>query len=206
MTGLPIGRNGGRRERRGPKRRGVAGVVATLLLVAIVVVLAAVLYLIVLHAVSDVRSSQPLAAAFAAGPSTGVEGTAATAAFCQKSHYCDSVPVQYAGAGITLGSLDFKVVSSSGADHVVTMNYAQLSVVNDRNQVIAYSQLTRNAAFVVNGWSHYENGGAAATPVSSTLVFWVQFGNTNSSPFGQGMSLEVVGAGSFSGVVPVALA
>jgi len=205
MTGWGPNERLGSALRRGRPRRGVSPIIATILLVAIVVVLASVVYLVVAQFASSGVGATPLGTALAAGPATGSVGTPASNAFCQKSHFCYSIPIQSV-ARVTLGDLVLHVTLPSGADRIVTTNYARISVVNDRNVALAYTQVGKNSPFVVTSWEHLASGTTTGTLLNSTLTIWVQFGNTVTAPFGQGLSFEMVGTGPFSGVVVVPLA
>ncbi|HTZ62025.1 MAG TPA: archaellin/type IV pilin N-terminal domain-containing protein [Thermoplasmata archaeon] len=186
------------------RARGVSPIIATILLVAITVVLAAVLYVLV-SGLSHGTTSVPLGSELVAGPATPAVGTAATNAFCESGHYCYSVAVDEAGHGIPIDNLAFRVLESTGAVHVVSKNYAMISIVNEKNAVLAYSQVKKNTGFTVSDWEKYESGASGTTSLTSLEVIWIQFGNTASSPFGTGMTLEILGTGSYSGSVNVAL-
>jgi hypothetical protein len=172
--------------------------------VAIAVVLAAVMWILVVEATGPARAPVPLGTALAVGPSTGVVGSSSINSFCQTGHYCYSIPIQVA-QGVTVGDVDLRVVLATGADRVVSQNYAKISVVSDRNAVLAYTLLSKNSVLGVQGWPHYLSGASASTELNPTVSLWVQFGSTKSTPFGQGLTLEIVGVGPFSGDVTVPL-
>ncbi|MGI0129401.1 MAG: archaellin/type IV pilin N-terminal domain-containing protein [Thermoplasmata archaeon] len=179
--------------------------IATILLVAITVVLAAVLYLVVSNE-SHGSASVPLGSELYAGPaSAGIVGTPATNAFCQKSHYCYSVPIDEAGGGLVVGEVNLEVLAATGAAHVVSKSFAAISIVDEKNAVVASSKISKNAVFTVTQWQRYGAGYSVHTSLSDLQMIWVQFGNTASSPFHQGYSLQILGVGSFSGSVGVAL-
>jgi flagellin-like protein len=197
-----------RRGTRGTARRherAVSSIVAVILLVAIAVVLAAVLYVIV---VDETRASVtvPIGTVLAAGPATSViVGTASSNAFCQKSHYCYSIPVDEAGGGLTIGDLNLRVMAATGSPHIVSKNFAKISIVDLKNTVIASTQVSKNSAFVVTDWQMLAAGDSVATPISDQQAIWVQFGNTATSPAHAGYLLDIVGVGTFSGSIGVAL-
>jgi flagellin-like protein len=195
----PTGRPPNRR-----RLRAVSPVIATILLVAIVVVLAAVLYVVV-GGLARTSVKDPLGSELYVGPAAQVIGTARTSTFCQSGHFCYSIPIDEVGQGISFGDVSFEVRSPSGSVHVVTQNFAQLSIVNDKNGVDAYSKVAKNGAFEVTGWQKFGAGTTASTPLSNLQTIWLQFGNTKASPFGQGNSVEVLGEGPFSGSMTVGL-
>ncbi|HTP53976.1 MAG TPA: archaellin/type IV pilin N-terminal domain-containing protein [Thermoplasmata archaeon] len=194
------------RRRRRPSRaqRAVSPIIATILLVAIAVVLAAVLYALVAGFAHPVEKV-PLGSAFYAGPANAVAGSTQTSGYCQASHYCYAIPVDLAQQGIAFGDLNFLVLTVSGTVHIVTQNSAQLSIVTDTNTVAADSKISKNGAFEVTSWQKFAHGLSGSTPLAPTYTLWVQFGNTKTSPYGQGMTLEVVGAGGFSGSLGIML-
>jgi flagellin-like protein len=194
----------GRHVRFRARRSAVSPIIATILLVAITVVLAAVLYVMIIG-YGHTTASKPLGTAFFAGPASPIVGTAQTNAFCQTKHYCYSIPIQEAGEGVTLGDLTFVVHTDTGSVHIVAQNFAQLSIVNEKNVVQASSKIAKNAAFAVTAWQSFSVGTTAGTALSSLQTIWVQFGNTKASPFGQQEALEVIGTGSFSGSVVISL-
>jgi hypothetical protein len=167
-------------------------------------VLASVLY-VVIAGLAHTSASTPLGSAFYAGPASGIIGTAQTNAYCQTGHYCYSIPIDEAGSGVSIGDLNYVVREASGTVHIVTQNSAQLSIVNDKNIVEAYSKIAKNGAFEVTAWQKLASGTTSSTPLSDLQTIWLQFGNTKTSPFGQGDTLEVLGTGSFSGSVTISL-
>jgi hypothetical protein len=176
-----------------------------ILLVAMVVVLAAVLYVLVAGLVHTNVSAVPLGTAFYAGPAGKFVGTTASKSYCAANHYCYSVPIDQVGNGLVIGDLNFRVLESTGAIHVVSKNYAMISLVDASSTLIASTEVSKNAAFVVTDWTTYSKGETASTPVTDTQVIWVQFGDTTSSPFGEGMTLQVLGANGYSGSVSISL-
>jgi flagellin-like protein len=206
------GRGQGKKLRRfdvvragfGARRKAVSPIIATILLVAITVVLAAVLY-VMISGLSHNTAATPLGTAFFAGPASETVGSAQTNTYCQNHHFCYSIPIDEAGQGVTFGDLNFVVHTSTGSDHVVTQNFAQLSVVSDKNAVQAFSKIAKNSAFAVTAWQAFSPGTSSGTPLSDLQTIWIQFGNTHVSPFGQGETLEVIGTGTFSGSVVVDL-
>jgi len=199
-------------DQGGSRRRGLRGwrsavspIIATILLVTIAVVLAAVVYLLV---EDEARASLavPIGTELVAGPAAPVTvGTAASNPFCEKSHYCYSIPIDEAGGGLAIGDLNLRVLASTGSPHIVSKNYAMISIVDLRNTVLASTQISKNTAFVVTDWQTYAAGDSVATPVSDQQVIWVQFGNTAASPSHQGYSLEIDGVGAFTGSISVTL-
>jgi len=197
-------RAGDGRVRFRGRRKAVSPIIAVILLVAITVVLAAVLYVMV-SGLAHTTSTVPLGTAFYAGPAAQTVGTAQTNAFCQNHHYCYSIAIDEADHGVNFGDLKFVVHSPTGSVHKVTQSFAQLSVVNDKNSVQAYTKIAKNGPFEVTAWQSLSAGTSLGTPLTNLQTIWVQFGNTVVSPFGQGETLEVIGTGSFSGSVTVAL-
>jgi flagellin-like protein len=189
---------------RRARRRGISPIIAMILLVAIVVVLAAVLYVVV-AGFGHTGATVPIGTALAAGPAVQTEGTKATNNYCQTSHYCYEVPITEAGSGLTLGDLNFKVVSATGAVHLVSGGTARLAIVDTTSAVLAYTQVKSNQPYVVTSWTKLESGTTSSTPITSLLSIWVQFGNTKTSPFGQGEVLEILGVHAYSGAVTVSL-
>jgi len=180
-------------------------VIAIILLVAITVVLAAVLYVLVAGLVHTGTAAVPLGTAFYAGPAGQFTGTKTTKSYCESGHFCYSVPIDQVGSGLVLGNLNFRVIESTGSIHVVSANYAMISIVNESGTVVAYTEVSKNTAFVVTDWEKYTKGDTYATPLTDSQVIWVQFGNTKTSPFDQGMSLQVLGSDGYSGSVTVSL-
>jgi flagellin-like protein len=190
--------------RRRRSTRAVSPIIATILLVAIAVVLAAVLYVLV-SGLAHGSSDQPLAGAFYAGPAAQVVGSTALNAFCQSKHYCYSVPIDIAQSGLVLGDLEFKVVTASGVVHVVSENYGKIAIVNDQNVVEAYTQVAKNTPLEETSWEKFAAGVKSGSTVLPSETIWVQFGNTKTSPYGQGFTLEVVGTGAFTGTESIQL-
>ncbi len=201
-------RFGGFRQSRPRGRRGRGGVspiIATILLVAITVVLAAVLYVLVAGLTHSGTASVPLGTELYAGPAGQFVGTSASTSYCEKSHYCYSVPIDQAGGGLTLGNLNFRVLESTGSIHTVTANYAMIAIVDQKGALVASTEVANKAAFVVTSWQTYASGKSASTPVTDLDVIWVQFGSTTSSPFDDGKTLQVLGTHGYSGAVTVSL-
>jgi flagellin-like protein len=200
-----MGDSRGTRWRDGRPRRAVSPIIGIILLVAITVVLAAVLYELVAQEAHG-SASVPLGSEFAAGPvHSGTVGSAATNAFCATKHYCYAIPIVEAGGGLTLGDLTFRVAEATGSTHIVSKNYAQISIVTQQNKVVAFTKVAKNAAFAVSDWKTFAAGTSANSPLSDQQTIWLQFGNTAQSPFGQGDQVQIFGTGSFSGSVTVAL-
>jgi flagellin-like protein len=195
----------GRTFRRRRGRSGVSPIIAMILLVAIVVVLAAVLYVLVGGLVHTNASAVPLGTAFYAGPAGKFIGTTASKSYCEANHYCYSVPIDEVGKGLVIGNLNFRVLESTGAIHVVAANYAMIAIVDSTSAVIASTEVSKKASFVVTDWTTYSKGQSANTLVTDTQVIWVQFGSTSTSPFGEGMTLQVLGANGYSGSVSISL-
>lgn len=187
------------------RRRGVSPIIATILLVAVVVVLAAVLYVVVLRLSDSAESSRPLGSALYLGPATAEAGTASTNAFCQTNHFCYSVPVTATQSGVTLGGLEFRILTRNGTVHTVAQNYAKLSLLGVQGSALAYTQLSKNSPFVVTDWGHLASGTSPNSMVSSGMQLWIQFGNTKTSPVGQGYTMQVIGTGAFDGTLTVDL-
>jgi flagellin-like protein len=180
------------------RQRAVSPILAIILLLAVTVVLAATLFLVVSQYTRNTPTT-PIGSLFLAGPATPSTGTPQTNSYCQSSHYCYAIQIDMVSGGLTLGDLSFRVVNQDNVPHVVTKNFAKISVVGPMDSVLADSQVTKNHPFVVTSWQVFSHGVSRSTPTSDLQVIWVQFGNTASSPAGQGYSLEVLGQGSFSG-------
>jgi flagellin-like protein len=185
-------------------RGGVSPLIATILLVAIAVILAAVLFVMVSQ-LSRVGDTTQIGTLFYAGPATETVGTASTTQYCQTGLACYSVPISLAAGGLSLGSVNFRVVTSSDSPHIVTKNFAKISILDSTNRVLADSQVKKNSPFVVTSWQTYGPGVKQSTPLSDLQVIWVQFGSPAYSPVGQGLTLQILGVGSYSGVVDVSL-
>ncbi|HTT26499.1 MAG TPA: archaellin/type IV pilin N-terminal domain-containing protein [Thermoplasmata archaeon] len=191
--------------RRGARRRGVSPIIASILLVAIVVVLAAVLYLVVIRLSESTDSSRPLGSALYLGPARAESGTVPTNPFCQTNHYCYSVAVTATQSGITMGDLEFRILTSGGTIHTVAQNFAKLSIVGVQGSQLAYTQISKNSPFVVTAWGHLSSGTSPNSMVSSGMQLWIQFGNTKMSPFGHGYTMQVIGRGAYDGTLTVVL-
>jgi flagellin-like protein len=196
-------RTHGNPRRRG--QRGVSPILAMILVVAIVVVLAAVLYVVVAGIGTHPVGGIPLGTAFLAGPAAQQTGTKATNSYCATGHFCYSVPVDEAGAGLAIGDLSFRVLTATSEPRIVSENHAQVSLVATTGAVLASTEVSKNQPFVVTGWSTLSKGTTDGTTLSSLITIWVQFGNTKTSPFDQGLSLEVVGSNGYAGVVTISL-
>ncbi|HKV89589.1 MAG TPA: archaellin/type IV pilin N-terminal domain-containing protein [Thermoplasmata archaeon] len=94
--------NGFQRRWRQKKTRGVSPIIATILLVAITVVLAAVLYILI-SGLTKAPGGTPLGTALAVGSATASAGSTV---------YTMSINPS---SGLTPASLNFELVSSSGA-------------------------------------------------------------------------------------------
>ena len=187
------------------RRRGVSPIIATILLVAIAIVLAAVLYVLVADE-AKAPSSVPLGTELVAGPSHAViVGTSSTSSYCAAKHYCYGVPIDEAGGGLTLASFHLVVATATGAPHIVTMNSAQISITTLAGGVLASSSVKKDVALEVTTWTTFAKGVSGATPLTDSNEIWIQFGDTKTSPYGQGYSLEIIGTGSYSGTVVVTL-
>jgi len=181
-------------------RRGVSPIIAIILLVAITVVLAAVLYVLIAP-LSHASNSAPLGTALALGPANEFVGTKATNSFCATSHPCYEVDIQFASTSLTLGSVGLALKASSGATQVVTANSAKISVVTSSDAPIAYTTIAKNQLLETTVWKTFSKGYSSGTPISDSMFFCIQFGNTKLDPLNQGFSLQVSGSGSYSGLV-----
>ncbi|MGI0071182.1 MAG: archaellin/type IV pilin N-terminal domain-containing protein [Thermoplasmata archaeon] len=192
--------------RRGrPRRRAVSPVIGIILLVAITVVLAAVLYVMVAGLLPHTQTA-PLGSEFYAGPATGnIVGSSATHAYCAASHYCYSIAIDEVGGGIALNDLNFVVRTSTGATREVSQNTAQLSIVDLKGTVVAYTQVKKNNPFAVTDWQKISTGFSSSTPLTTQDVIWLQFGDEKTAPYGQGLTLECLGTGPYSGSIDVSL-
>ena len=194
----------GRSRLNGRKRNGVSPIIGIILLVAITVVLAAVLYVLISGYAHDGGVSTPIGTALALGPAAGVTGTKTTSTYCATNHPCYAVSIASAGTGITLGDVKF-VVTQNGVTRVVQSNSAQISIVGSSGTAVAYTTLKKGDALETTSWAKFATGFSAASPLVDTMSIWIQFGSTTLHPEQQGFSLEVVGAGTFSGTMNFAL-
>jgi len=186
------------------ERKAVSPIIAMILLVAIVVVLAAVLYVFV-GGLSHTTAKPPIGSALYAGPARDVTGSAATNAYCAKSHYCYAIPLDEVGTGLSVGSVGFEVLTSTDTPHIVTMNSAKVSLVNPSSVAVASTPVAKGKALSVTSWTSFGAGTSDNTPLSTLLTIWIQFGDTKTPPYNQGMSLNIIGLGQYSGVVNVPL-
>lgn len=171
---------------------------------AIALVLAAVLYVMVAGFAHSTGPSS-IVTALGAGPASDVIGSTQTNAFCQKTHYCYSIPIFLAGRGVTLGDIALSVLTVDGTVRTVAQNYAQLAIVDSTNGVVASTKLSKNAPFEISDWQKFSHGGSAGALLSTSETLWVQFGNTHASPYGQGLTLEIAGTGPFAGTLTIYL-
>ncbi|MCI4327807.1 MAG: type IV pilin [Thermoplasmata archaeon] len=170
-------------------RRGVSPIIATILLVAITVVLAAVLYILI-SGLTKGPGNTPLGTALALGsPDAGTNGTAFT-------YTVQITP----SSGLTPGSLNFQIQSSTGAITLVTGSAIQL--------IGPQGCLEATYTFSTNAWAAGSAGasthacappGTTATILTSGMQLYLSTGTTNLA--GQGDTLVAVGVGSFSGTV-----
>jgi hypothetical protein len=147
----------------------------------------------------------PIGTTLYAGPATQEEGTQVTNPYCQTAHFCYSIPIAEAGKGLTLGSVSFRVLTSASQTRVVTQNFARIALVSDVQQVVASTQVNKNSPFLITGWGTLAKGSTPASPLTSSLTIWVQFGNTKTKPFGEELSLQILGTGAYSGWVTIPL-
>lgn len=195
----------GPRSARRRRARGVSPIIATILLVAIVVVLAAVLYVLVGN-LSSARSNEPLGSALALGPAIATSGSAKTSSYCGSGHACYSVGFASARSSLTVGDLVLELKTSSGTNHLVTKGTGQIAIIGPSGAIIARSlPISVGKPLVVSSWTYPTKGYSSATPVSSLMTIWIEFGTGTRQPTGSGFELAALGTGSFQGEVILAL-
>lgn len=186
-------------------RRAVSPLIATILLVAIVIVLAAVLYVVVGNLTRGASATPPLGSSLYVGPAAALQGTSTSNSYCQKLHYCYSVPVAAAGPGLSIGGLSLAVRTAQGTLHEVTKNHAQVAIVGLNGKVLAYTQISKNQPFLETAWTHFASGVSNQTVLDDTMTIFLQFGNTQTNPAGSGFTLEVDATSGYTGSVVAAL-
>lgn len=179
-----------RRWRKNAKR-GVSPIIATILLVAITVVLAAVLYILI-SGLTKGPGNTPLGTSLAFG--TVGEGSNAA-----NNWY--NISIQSAGGGLTLGSMNFQVQTATGA--IVAPGTTSITVVGVTGCNVAVYTFSTNSWAAASGASACSSGTLGGTaPAASGQLVSVKTANTLAL---SGDTLVVIGAGSFSGSVNVAI-
>ena len=159
----------------------------------------------IVGSVAHASAQVPIGTALYAGPAHQVIGSVGTNSYCQKGHFCYAVPIDEAGPGLSVGSVGFQVVNSKNVPHIVSQNFAKVSLVSVSNSVEAFTQVGKGSPLAFTSWGSLSKGISPATPLSTLITIWIQFGNTKTSPYSQGFGLNVIGVGSFSGVLNVPL-
>jgi flagellin-like protein len=186
-------------------KRAVSPIIATILLVAITVVLAAVLYVLISGLVHG-PGNTPIGSALGFG-TVQLQAVGATAQTgCLANHYCYEVAVSSASSGVTIGSINVKVVWVANATVYVTgpavgsTGLVTFSTIAGATAG-ASASLPVSTAFSVSSWS----SGTGTSLVTSDIL-WIDLGWSDSSayglthsPTGQGLQLQVFGVGSYSG-------
>jgi flagellin-like protein len=179
-------------------RRGVSPIIGVILLVAITVVLAAVLYVMIGGLTHSSTEGTPIGTSLALGPVHEVQGSKPTASFCAVGHPCYEITIASVSSSVTMGSMEFVVKMSNGNTRIVQVGPAQISIVGLNNNVLAWTSVAKNKPFEITSWAKYVKGDSAASVLAGTDSIWVQFGDTQLNPTGQGFQLMVLGIGQFS--------
>jgi len=177
------------KEQRWRRKRAVSPIIATILLVAITVVLAAVLYVLIAGLIHG-PGNTPIGSALSVGSGTLVTGTSGTfgaASPCTSGDHCYTISIASASTGVTLGSVNFQVVSGGS----VVPGVVGVAITNIAGTVVAYG--TTGAITSLT----YTAPSSATTALSTTDTIWVDMGTSN--PTDMGDSLTIFGIGSYSG-------
>ena len=177
----------GVRRWRQKKRRGVSPIIATILLVAITVVLAAVLYILI-SGLTKGPGNTPIGTALAMSGITdnGPVGT----------NYYYNLTVQSASGGLQMQSMGFQVQTSTGG--IVVPAAGKVTVLSITNCGLAVY------TFATNSWANPASGACAGVTLGAgaSVANGQSFSmSTTTNVGGQGDSLIIIGAGSFSGQV-----
>ena len=163
------------------RRRGVSPIIATILLVAITVVLAAVLYILI-SGLTKGPGNTPIGTALAVNkPLEASKGTSNWYNFTVAS----------AGGGLLLNNLAFQIQGTGG--QIVPATGMTLNVLGLTGSTIG----TYTIAAATPAWTL---GGTTAVSSSMTIVLTTPVATSLS-----GDTLVVIGSGSFSGSIAVAI-
>lgn len=163
------------------RRRGVSPIIATILLVAITVVLAAVLYILI-SGLTKGPGNTPLGTSLAVNkPLEAAKGTTNWYNFTVAS----------AGGGLLLNNLQFQITGTGG--NIVATTGFTLNVLGLTGSTVG----TYTIASSPPAWTL---GGTVAVSSSQTIVLTTP----TASPL-SGDTLVVIGTGSFSGSIAVAI-
>jgi len=190
---------------RTKNKRGVSPIIATILLVAITVVLAAVLYVLISGLIHG-PGNTPIGSAMSMGGATatsvntvGINAFGAVAApGCAEivtvtTYYCYSVTIASVSNGVTFGSIQAQIITSTGGVYAAT----GIDITSLSGQVLAFG-----TGGSVTAWTT-ENGATATTQLVSSDTIWVETGVASQA--GLGDSLTIFGVGSYSGSISTGL-
>jgi len=170
------------RRWRKSNKRGVSPIIATILLVAITVVLAAVLYILI-SGLTKGPGNTPLGTALALGTPSESQGGAGNTHFYNFS-------VQSAGGGIQLSNMQFQVQTAAGTVVTSAGTWSVTAIGVSGASAGVYS-------FTTNSWT---SGGTTVMNSGQQLVLLTPTATSLS-----GDNLIVVGTGSYSGTISVAI-
>ena len=171
------------RSWRRMRRRGVSPIIATILLVAITVVLAAVLYILI-SGLTKGPGNTPVGTSLAVNkPLEASKGTTNWYNFTVGS----------AGGGLLLNNLQFQVVGAGGA--IVPTTAAGWSL-----NVLGLTGSTVGTYAITSATPSWTLGGTTAVSSSQTIVLTSPIATVLS-----GDTLTIIGTGSFSGSIAVAI-
>jgi flagellin-like protein len=190
------------RSWRKARKRAVSPIIATILLVAITVVLAAVLYVLI-SGLTKGPGNTPIGTALAAG-SANLEQSATASTGCAANHYCYELTVESAGGGITPAGLNLQVRTSSGGIAAAGAVAGGFYVLNINGASVVTCPVATTVAMTCTSWTA-GTAGTSSTALSSTMTIWVDLGTTTVNPAGTGLSLAILGVGSYSGTETIPL-
>jgi flagellin-like protein len=172
------------RRWRKKSKRGVSPIIATILLVAITVVLAAVLYILI-SGLTKGPGNTPLGTALALNtPGESVTGAGAT------TNHWYNFSVGAASTGLTLGSMQFQVQTSSGAIVPAAAGWT-LNVFGLTGTVVGTYSMASNS------WT----AGSTVQASSQDIVSLNAIQATTLS----GDTFVVIGTGSYQGTISVSM-
>jgi flagellin-like protein len=197
--------NKGRWRKQG--KRGVSPIIATILLVAITVVLAAVLYVLI-SGLTRGPGNTPIGSAFAGGQ--GAAGASYTQTTPATTFFPEIFSVQSASSGVTANSLKFQLENSGST----LQTYTFVGLIDVSGCWVG--------TYSTAGWSTGLTVGAAGTQgvptaaaacaggtpgltsqISSGDELYLVVPTTTAS--GAGNQLVVIGTGSYSGTINLAI-
>lgn len=190
------------RSWRKNSKRAVSPIIATILLVAITVVLAAVLYILI-SGLTKGPGNTPIGSAFGTGKPILSQGPlAATFPTCLAGDYCYAIPIASASSGVTAASIQIQVKTAAGG--VYSIPSAGGAAISDIGGAIVVKANVAAGPFSATTWT--AGGGSytvTTTQLSTSMTIWLDLGTTN--PTGTGLTLVVLGTGSYSGQVTTSL-